>query len=287
MNITVINIAQANHLHSPDLLTSESCVKLVIELFDLEKLGVTSQVTIHQMEQSDLLGKFIRDRYWEHLRYRVKKKSLHSHWSMKLALQNLSVSAAYMILSGHMAIDLECFTESDGLLASHTTNFFHASRFPDREGCYLHYDKNRGCFVRSGKVNGRGVTVRDSEHLVGAKARSASSHFYCMYPSLESPRATKRGKQGLFENLQQIIAVGYDPSSDLAQNLHKDWNKGGLLILSEKEKKEIKGSMGKKLTYMVVSYQLEFGYDLAICPGLNISRSPVFEYVLGAFGGEN
>ena len=196
------------------------------------------------------------------------------------------------ICAGHMAIDLECFTESDGLLASHTTNFFHASCFPDREGCYLHYDKNRGCFVRSDKVNGRRVSVRDSEHLVGAKARSASSHFYRMYPSSESPRATKRGKQGLFENLQQIIAAGYDPSSDLAQNLHKDWNKGGLLILSEEEKKEIKGSMGKKLTYMnkfhyIVSYQLEFGYDLAICPGLNVSRSPGFESVLGVFGGDD
>ena len=81
-----------------------------------------------------------------------------------------------------------------------------------------------------------------------------------MYPSSESPRAAKRGKQGLFENLQQIIAAGYDPSSDLAQNLHKDWNEGGLLILNEEEKKAIKSCMGKKLTCMnkfhyIVSYQ--------------------------------
>ena len=59
-------------------------------------------------------------------------------------------------------------------------------------------------------------------------------------PTPTRPRAAKRG----FDNLQQIIAAGYDPTSDLAQKLDKDWTKGGLLFLSKKENKEFKGSMG-------------------------------------------
>ncbi len=35
----------------------------------------------------------------------------------------------------------------------------------------------------------------------------------------------------------------------------------------------------------ICAYQLEFGYDLAIGPGNNVSRSPGFESVLGVFGG--
>ncbi len=289
---TVVSLGKDNTVLPSDLLGKESWIKLVIELFDLEKLGVTTEVTAQQMEHADLLVKILRDRFREHLDDRVKKKSLHSHWSMKLAYRNLSVSAAYMVLVGHIAIDLESLTEADGLLAGHTANFFHASRFPDREGAYLYYDKNRGCFIRSGKVNGRGVSVRDDEHLAGAKGKSASSNFYHLYPSSDSPRAKKRGKQGLFDNLEQIIAAAYDPSSDVAKQLDKDWTEGGLLILSEKEKEVIRASLGKKkLTSMqkfhyIVSYQFEFEYDLALIPGLNVLKSPGFESFLGIFGGK-
>ena len=57
-------------------------------------------------------------------------------------------------------------------------------------------------------------------------------------------------------------------------------------------KKEIKGSMRKISSDMekfhnIASYQIELGYDLAICPGLNASRSPGYEIVLGVFGGED
>ena len=72
--------------------------------------------------------------------------------------------------------------------------------------------------------------------------------------------------------------------------LDKDWKEGGLLILSDEDKKLIKSSMGKDLAHIqrfqdTVAYQLEFGYDLAIPPELNVSRSPGFESLLGIFGG--
>ena len=71
-----------------------------------------------------------------------------------------------------------------------------SSRFPDCEEAYLLcYDRNRGCFVQSGKVNGSG-------HCAGAKAKRASPHFYRMYHSAQSTRSPKQGNQGKFKNLE-------------------------------------------------------------------------------------
>ena len=68
-------------------------------------------------------------------------------------------------------------------------------------------------------------------------------------------------------------------------------------MLSNSEKSLIKESMksaeGRNdLTAIhkfqdIVSYQVEFVYDLAISPVLNVSRSPGFESVLGIYGGKN
>lgn len=104
------------------------------------------------------------------------------------------------------------------------------------------------------------------------------------------PRRTYRSKRGYFEDLSFVIAAAFDPTSDGAKNLDKDWTEGGLLILSDIEKRNIKASMGKYISAMekfhdIVSYQLELGYDLAICPSLNVSRSPGYESVLGIYGG--
>lgn len=64
-----------------------------------------------------------------------------------------------------------------------------------------------------------------------------------------------------------------------------------VLIINEEEKKLIRSSMGNKVTELqkfqdICSYQLEFGYDLAISPDNNVSRSPGFESVLGVFNGD-
>jgi hypothetical protein len=65
---------------------------------------------------------------------------------------------------------------------------------------------------------------------------------------------------------------------------------GGLLIVNEKETKQIKSSMGKALTNMqkfhdMCAYQFELGYDLALSSSCNVSESPGFESVLGIYGG--
>ena len=87
-----------------------------------------------------------------------------------------------------------------------------------------------------------------------------------------------------------MITAGFNPKSNAAPNLDKDQKEGGLLILTKDDKKFIKGSMDNLSNLQkfqdICSYRFEFGYDLAICPSLNVSQSPGYEAVLGIFGGE-
>jgi hypothetical protein len=90
--------------------------------------------------------------------------------------------------------------------------------------------------------------------------------------------------------LQQVIGAGWDPTSDVAKKLDRCWVDGGLLIVNEKETKQIKSSMGKALSDMqkfhnMCAYQFELGYDLALSPSCNVSESSGFESVLGIYGG--
>jgi hypothetical protein len=90
-----------------------------------------------------------------------------------------------------------------------------------------------------------GYTVRGKEHFDKSKKVKSSTHFYDLCPTSTCPRANKRGTKGNFETLQQIIAAGWDPTSDLAKMLFKSWKNGDLFIVNEKETKQIKSSIGK------------------------------------------
>ncbi len=137
----------------------------------------------------------------------------------------------------------------------------------------------------------RSFAVRGAEHHDLSKESKASSHFYFVYPSKDSSRSDKRDKQGLFEHLTMLVGAGFNPRREICQKLNLDWKEGGLLILSEEDKKYISKSMSKELSALqkfqdIVAYQFEFGYDLALSPELNVSQSPRFESVLGVFGSE-
>ena len=89
--------------------------------------------------------------------------------------------------------------------------------------------------------------------------------------------------------------MGFDPNSEGAKSFDEDIADGGILLLDNDDKASILASMNTaegraNLTSIqkfhdIISYQFEFGYDLAIAPELNVSRSPGFESVLGIFGG--
>jgi hypothetical protein len=103
-------------------------------------------------------------------------------------------------------------------------------------------------------------------------------------------RRDKRDKLGCFKHLTQVIAAGFDPSSEPAKIQDKDHTSGGLLIINAEDQHRIKSSLKKDLNSVqkhqeIIAYLFEFGYDLAISPENNVSRSPGFETVLGVFGG--
>ncbi len=86
-----------------------------------------------------------------------------------------------------------------------------------------------------------------------------------------------------------IIGAGFDPASKPAMQVVKNYNKGGLLIMSKDDEHRIKSCLKKEFTAVqkfqeVIAY-FEFGYDLALSPENNVSRSPGFKSILGIFGG--
>ena len=246
--------------------------------------------------RADLLVKLLRERFKDHVRDRIDKKEKRSGWVMKMAFKNLIVDAAHMVLARQVKDDLSCIQENDCILAATDNNFIPCITHPKRQGVYAYYDRNRGAFVRDGKVTRRGFDARGGEHWKGARASKPSSNFYMMYPAKSADRPKMFSKQRYFENLNHDIIAGFDPTSELANCVDKDISEGGIMLLSECEKGLIKESMktaeGRRdLTNIqkfqdVLSYQKEFGGDLAMSPLLNVSESAGFEALLGVFGGK-
>ncbi len=147
-------------------------------------------------------------------------------WQVK----NLPIITAAMILSKHLKLDLKCLGESECLLSSNANQFIPCLAFPRREGAYLHFDYNRGIFIRSGKVVRHSFQSRHDEHLAASKEDKSPSHFYFMYPSKEGKRKDKHDKLGCFKDLTQIIWARFDPASGPAMQVIKNYNEGGLLI---------------------------------------------------------
>lgn len=291
--IPLITLEEDAGVMPSQLLRDQEWVNRIKSLFDMEKsLHQEIEVTDTLIEKADLLARMLKQRFKYHVNSRIKNASQRTQRTMKLAFQNLGVTAAYMVLANHVKGNLKCLQESDCLLATNTNNFLPCSSFPRRQGAYLFYDNNRGLFIRSGKVTGQVFEERILQHKKCAMDPIASSHFYFVYPSEESIRAEKRDKQGTFEMLSAVIAAGFDPSSDLAQSVNRNWNDGGVLILDQDNINHIKSSMKKKNMQdiekfqAILAYQFELAYDLAISPNFNVSRSPGFESFLGVFGGE-
>jgi hypothetical protein len=149
----------------------------------------------------------------------------------------------------------------------------------------LYYDTNLGEFIRSGKVSGHGFEKRHEEHNAKSKMANARSNLYFLYLSqhlqLKDTRRT-------FESLDMYIAAGFDPNSDTAASLSKNYHSGGILVMDNDDINRIKSSIAripvelhKFHTYL--AYLMEFGYDLSIRPSVNVSENPGFEAIAGLF----
>jgi hypothetical protein len=161
----------------------------------------------------------------------------------------------------------------------------------NRQGAYLYFDNNRGTFIRSGKVVRRGFVDRHKEHLAESKKDKPESEFYLLYPSKHGRRSDKRELLGHFKNLTQVVAAGFDASSEPAMFMNKNNEQGGLLIMNNDDLCRIESVLKTKHLSQLQKCQefiaclFEFGYDLAINPDMNVSRSPGFESFLCIYGG--
>ena len=83
---------------------------------------------------------------------------------MKLTFKNLIVDAAQMVLARQVKDDLSCIQENNCILAANDNNFIPCIAHPKCQGVYAYYDRNRGAFVRDGRVTRRGYKERGDKH---------------------------------------------------------------------------------------------------------------------------
>ena len=143
--------------------------------------------------------------------------------------------------------------------------------------------------LSSGKVTGRGFKVRHDEHTRKARANrllSDGSRFYSRYPSVNSSRCNSKFRKGRIENLQQLMAYGFNPfSPGVLDLLTTDVSAGGVMFFDEREKELVervnfKGRNSKQKIGQIAAYHFELLFDLCLAASKNVSQNPDFETCL-------
>jgi len=278
---------------------TESFVKDVNEVLDpcdAHPLDSSAPSDIADIqEQTNMLHGILQARLIRHIEQRIKDATKRDHYSLRWAAQNLGRVSAIMVIMGHVKKDITIAKSNSGtcLLRQPGDSFIIAGTADilEQEGCYLYYDSEDGCWIRSGKVigNSRSFGERNKEHAKMAREQSMEalkSKFYRTYPSKS---ATSRGcvRDGYFEDLKLYVGLGFSRRKpDHAKLVAKE---DGLLswegaILSKLEKASLsKCNALKDKQLHAVGYLFELGYDLAISPHRNVSQNPGFESLLGIF----
>ena len=159
-----------------------------------------------------------------------------------------------------------------------------------KQGAYLYFDTNNDSWIRSGKVTGRGFSIRHREHQKRAASKRTVSRFYLRYPSKTSARKKSSRRKGHFENLRQYIALGFEVGNeDVGRMVTAGFDEGGIFSFEDNEKKNIDAQKrsGRGTTMLkkidMIAYLVELAYDLAISPVDNVSQNPGFESCLGVW----
>ena len=271
-----------------ELLSDRLWISIVCRLFSVDE--VAANLTIEAKERADLLVKLLRGRLTMFMNRRKVSNNKRNHWAIKLAYKNLSFVAAYMVLSGHVKTDLSCLNETKSLLSPDQNKFLLVSEsYEEHEGAYLYFDANNWEFIRSGKVCGRGFKKRHNEHAKkAATAVNPESDFYLYFPTSDCVRANSPTTRGQFDKLTMHIAAGFKRTSEEASLIDRNHAEGGLMILNDTDKDNIKSSMKNSPGDLIkfqsfMAYEMELGYDLALSPAANVSRSFGFESFVGLF----
>ena len=141
-------------------IMNEDWISLVRTVFDPTSTNMINIVSKECCDKADVLQKTLLSRLTNHIRRRITDKKKMEHWSLQWAAKNLSQMAALMVLFKHVKDDINCLDDNATLL--NTPIFFVkvAGDESNKQGAYLHYDNNDGCWIRSGKVTGRGLKVK-------------------------------------------------------------------------------------------------------------------------------
>ena len=198
--------------------------------------------------------------------------------------------AALMVLFNHVKDDISSLYDNVTLL--NTPIFFVkvAGNESNKQGAYLHCDNNDDCWVRSGKVTGRGLKVRNDEHLKKAKAKQSASKFYLRYPTKCRARSNSTRRKGLFDNLTQFVAVGFVVANDkFDRKVSLEYEQDGIFLFNESEKTRINASnkADRNMTALkridMIAYLIDIAYNIAISPVHNVSDNLGFELYLNIY----
>ena len=286
---TVTLLDRSKGVAASSLLDNDNWFKYLIQLFDMSTMMQNVVVTEEMKKDADVLANVLRIRLKNHINNPNRvPDAKRNHWIWDWAEKNLPVCAAYMIAVGHVHPNFQSLSDEESLLSSDSNKFIPINRLPDRHGVYLNNDTKLQQTIRSGKKTSfgdkvEGFAARIEQHEKGCSASNPTSNFYKLYPSNSSGRSRNRSKQGVYEDLEHVIAVSYDPKGDAAEKVDLDWKSGGIMILNSDDVQRVKSSMKSKpytdieKFQLLLSYLFELAYDLAIAPGVNVSESPGFE----------
>ena len=93
--------------------------------------------------------------------------------------------------------------------------------------------------------------------------------------------------KGYFDNLTQLITIGFDVGNEyINRMISDDYEEGGIFIYNDNERDQIDDSKkaGRNTTTLkrinIIAYLIELAYDLSISPVYNVSESPGFKSCL-------
>jgi hypothetical protein len=158
------------------------------------------------------------------------------------------------------------------------------------QGCYLHFDREKGIWIRSGKATGQLFEDRLGQHDKGAKLRdiiSLDSKFYSRYPSKEVQLDTSSRRLGFYEDLDVYSGLCFADNS-VVSKLLTNHDEGSLFKWSSNSLTRLRalrwnGNTEQRKRVHMVGYLVELVYDISIARDNNISGSPGFELPLGGF----
>jgi hypothetical protein len=269
------------------------------------KLAFNPEQMVHFADHSaatlqshvDTLVKILWSRLLRHINYRVHE-SKRGSWVWNFVKENLGPVAAMMILVGHVQSHLlgivnhshVCLLRNPvgggNMIPLTGENGSRTNAAKSLQGCYLHFDVEKGIWIRSGKATGQPFDDRLRQHDKGAKLRdevSLKSKFYSHYPSKEAQIDTSTTRFGYYEDLGIYCGLCFVESELLTNHDEGSIFKWSSNSLKRLGKLSWNGAKAQKKRVHMVGYLVELVYDLSIARAHNISGSPGFELPLGAF----